>query len=56
MSLSPLPCTDTNGHKSLGGQPTELKGCAKHVEFQHKEHMESDDMNKGMVNQNGKHQ
>jgi len=45
-----------NGHKSLGGRPTKLKRCAKHVEFQHKEHMEYDDMNKGMVNQDGKHQ
>ncbi len=36
-------------------QPTELKGCAKHIEPQHKEHMEYDGMNKGVVNQDGRH-
>ncbi len=50
-----MPCTNTNGHKSIGGWPTKSKGCAKHVEFQHRKHTEYDDMNKGMVNQNGKH-
>ncbi len=35
--------------------PTELKGCTKHVELQHKEHMEYDGMNKDVVNQNEKH-
>jgi len=33
---------------------TKLKGCAKHIEPQHKEHMEYDGMNKSMVNQGGK--
>jgi hypothetical protein len=37
-------------------QPTELKGCTKHVELQHREHMEYDGMNKGAVNKDGKHQ
>jgi hypothetical protein len=36
-------------------QPIELKGCAKHVEPKHGEHTEYDDMNKGVVNQDGKH-
>jgi len=36
-------------------QPTKLKGCAKHVKFWHKKHMEYDGMNRGMVNQDGKH-
>ncbi len=34
---------------------TELKGCIKHVEPQHKEHMECDGMNKDVVNRDGKH-
>jgi len=36
-----------------GSTTNELKGCAKHVENQHKEHMEYDGMSKGMVNQGG---
>jgi hypothetical protein len=36
-------------------QPTKLKGCVKHVELRHKEHVEYDSMSGGMVNQGGKH-
>ncbi len=32
------------------------KGCAKHNELWHKERIEYDGMNEGMVNQNEKHQ
>jgi hypothetical protein len=35
--------------------PIELKGCTKHAEFRHKEHMEYDGMSGGVVNQDGKH-
>jgi len=35
--------------------PTKLKGCTKHAEPQHREHMEYDGMSRGMVNQGGKH-
>jgi hypothetical protein len=40
----------------MDGRPTKLKGCTKHVKPRHDEHMEYDDMNEGVVNQNGKHQ
>ncbi len=33
-------------------RPIELRGCAKHVEPQHREHMEYDDMNRGVENIN----
>jgi hypothetical protein len=36
--------------------PTELKGCTKHTEFRHGEHMECGGMNGDMVNQDEKHQ
>jgi hypothetical protein len=35
--------------------PIELKGYAKHVKPWHKEHMEYDGTNKGIINQDGKH-
>jgi hypothetical protein len=34
----------------------QLKEYARHVKHQHKEHMEYGDMNKGVVNPNGKDQ
>jgi hypothetical protein len=34
-------------------QPTKLNGCTKHIELQHREHMECDSMSKDMVNQDG---
>jgi hypothetical protein len=37
-------------------QLTKLMGCIKHVEPRHGKHMEYDDMSKGMINQDGKHQ
>jgi hypothetical protein len=36
-------------------RPTVLRGCAKHAEPEHTEHMEYDGMSKGMVHQGGKH-
>jgi hypothetical protein len=36
--------------------PIELKGCAKHAEPWHGDHMECDDMSGDVVNQDGKHQ
>jgi hypothetical protein len=36
-------------------QPTELKGCAKHIEPRHKEHVECDGMSGDVLNQDGKH-
>jgi hypothetical protein len=36
--------------------PTKLNGCTKHIEPQHREHMECDGMNRDIVNQYGKHQ
>ncbi len=40
----------------MNQQLTTLNGCTKHAEPKHGEHMEYDDMNKGLVNQDGKHQ
>ncbi len=37
-------------------QSIELKGCARHIEPLHREHMEYDGMNVGVVNQDGKYQ